>query len=168
MSDAEFDVAESAIANDKTEEGVWMHCDHPADAERKWFAPGPDGKPDKTKPIRILVRSGLSRAARKHEEAEQRILSGINRLKSDKRQNNERTSFITNAAGRRFAALAVSFDNFSTKSPGIITPSDDYKREMNDNPGYKACVSQVLVFANEPSNYGVENVGNDGTDDDDD
>lgn len=147
---SKFAFVDDVVVESKLEDGVWLHLS------------GPDGEPlylgaDKTKPVRVKVRSTASRAYEAHQDAVTRKALAENRkAKNDAQRQQAVLNQMKREGPKGFAALVAAFENTSPEALGVWIPSDDEAVAFASHPKTKFIVDQVNAFAADQSNFGHE------------
>lgn len=152
-----FDVLTSQVAADTIEDGAWLHLVSPAGEELFLDK-------EKTKPVRIKVRSTSSKAYEQHEDTvTRRALSENRKAKSETQKQQAVLAQMKRQQPAGFAALVTGMENVSTDQPGLITPTDQEKFDFASDPHNRWVVDQVMDFARDAENYSSGGVrpGND-------
>lgn len=145
---SKFTFVDDVVVETKLEDGVWLHL------------LGPDNEPlhlgnDKTKPVRVKVRSTASRAYEAHQDAVTRKALAENRkAKNDAQRQQAVLNQMKREGPKGFAALVVAFENTSPQALGVWVPSEDEAAAFAAEPKVKFIVDQVNAFAADQTNFG--------------
>jgi hypothetical protein len=136
---------------DLIETGTWCHLRDPTDGE-PLFAQV-DGKTDRSKPLRIRVRSVLSEAFQNLTDQQARRGAADNRrVKSEAQRLELALKRIRDDLPQSFSVLAVDFENFGGEA--LQTPSDDDKQAIARASNTRWIAEQVSEHAADKANYG--------------
>ncbi len=138
------------LSNDTIENGVWIHLNDPVSGEPLYCGG------DKSKPVRVLTISTLSRAFEAFIDELVRAGARTNRRVKNEEAKQELTlKRIKEEQPRSFAIVAKKLQWFDPETE-FQEPGEDDKVALAKNPATKWIAEQVVGAANEPSNYGVE------------
>lgn len=151
--------AADAVQNvDLIENGAWLHLRGiPAPGEDEGallYLKGKDGKPDQTKPFRMLVRSSRSKYFRQRDLRIQTVASSKAQRAPQKEQPAVIEKSIAEERPQRFSFLVASIENASQSQAGVIQPSEAELMDMAKHGPYQFVVDQVMRFAFDDKHFG--------------
>jgi hypothetical protein len=155
----EIDVTEGIQSKDLIENGAWLHLRGiapPGEEEGEpIYLKDAEGKPDKTKPFRAMVRSVRSEYFRARDLRIQTLASSKAQRAPRREQDAIIESSVAAERPKRFSFLLVCFENASQKVPGVQKPSEEELITFAKQGEYQFIVDQVMRFAFEDRNYGT-------------
>lgn len=156
-------IAKKILAKDLIEDGKWIHLTTGGDDPELLYADAAE-----TKPCRALVRSRRCEGMKKVNEALGRKTLGLGRMSNTKAKDVE-AGLRKTEVPRRFAVVLAGLENCDTSNLGIQTFTETELLEtpvygadgklgeaLAYHPDYDWLVNQVVDYAFNDKNYGIE------------